>query len=539
MPIAKVRLPDGRIGRFEVPEGTTPEQVLEFATRQKITQPVMPDSQQQQTGVLTSPSMADVQPTQAGALTQPQIDTAQPTVGRGQLAPSPTADQPQPSLTGGEVARQAITNIPASAKRFGQDIISVITDPVNTAKGVASLGLGIAQKLIPGKQEKEVFADAFGDFVKERYGSIENLKKTIATDPVGAVADLSLFATGTGAALRGAALIPKAQKAGRVATALQKTGAAAQKVGAAIEPINIGIKGVVKPIAKATLPKGLPAKMLERSAKFSTTIPETDRARMIQTMLDNGIGLTKGGVDKSRKLIDGFNVKVTDLINKATREGKAIKVKALFTDLKKLRKEATLSDLPETELKKINKIAGELNRANQKLRKGTLTPKEAQKLKQNIYKRTYSLHGKQRANITRDTRKSIARRAKEEIEKLNPEIKLLNQKEGAMIKLSKELEKAVSRISNNNIFSLRNVITVGAGGAIGQAPGIAAALGISIASDPRVQSKIALAMSRARKVAAKTGRKVEAVSKKTTLAKQAAFQAGRNARLEKPKTISK
>jgi hypothetical protein len=31
MPIAKVQLPDGRIGRFEVPEGTTPEQVMEFA----------------------------------------------------------------------------------------------------------------------------------------------------------------------------------------------------------------------------------------------------------------------------------------------------------------------------------------------------------------------------------------------------------------------------------------------------------------------------------------------------------------------------
>ena len=28
MPIAKVRLPDGRIGRFNVPEGTTPEQDL-------------------------------------------------------------------------------------------------------------------------------------------------------------------------------------------------------------------------------------------------------------------------------------------------------------------------------------------------------------------------------------------------------------------------------------------------------------------------------------------------------------------------------
>jgi len=34
MPIAKVQLPDGRIGRFEVPEGTTPEQVQEFASSQ-------------------------------------------------------------------------------------------------------------------------------------------------------------------------------------------------------------------------------------------------------------------------------------------------------------------------------------------------------------------------------------------------------------------------------------------------------------------------------------------------------------------------
>jgi hypothetical protein len=34
MPIARVQLPDGRIGRFEVPEGTTPEQVQAFAGSQ-------------------------------------------------------------------------------------------------------------------------------------------------------------------------------------------------------------------------------------------------------------------------------------------------------------------------------------------------------------------------------------------------------------------------------------------------------------------------------------------------------------------------
>lgn len=34
MPVAKIQLPDGRVGRFEVPEGTTPEQVMEFANQQ-------------------------------------------------------------------------------------------------------------------------------------------------------------------------------------------------------------------------------------------------------------------------------------------------------------------------------------------------------------------------------------------------------------------------------------------------------------------------------------------------------------------------
>lgn len=44
MPIARVQLPDGRIGRFEVPEGTTPEQVQAFAEAQfKAPEPKKPE----------------------------------------------------------------------------------------------------------------------------------------------------------------------------------------------------------------------------------------------------------------------------------------------------------------------------------------------------------------------------------------------------------------------------------------------------------------------------------------------------------------
>lgn len=49
MPIAKVQLPDGRIGRFEVPEGTTPEQVLAFAKKANIAAQKTGKKQQEKT----------------------------------------------------------------------------------------------------------------------------------------------------------------------------------------------------------------------------------------------------------------------------------------------------------------------------------------------------------------------------------------------------------------------------------------------------------------------------------------------------------
>lgn len=43
MPVARFQMPDGRIGRFEVPEGTTPEQAQQLIT-QHVSQPTQPDT---------------------------------------------------------------------------------------------------------------------------------------------------------------------------------------------------------------------------------------------------------------------------------------------------------------------------------------------------------------------------------------------------------------------------------------------------------------------------------------------------------------
>ena len=61
------------------------------------------------------------------------------------------------------------------------------------------------------------------------------------------------------------------------------------------------------------------------------------------------------------------------------------------------------------------------------MRRSSLTPKEVQALKQNIYRDTQSLYSKaSQAPIKGRAKQSIARSAKESLELIHPEIKNLN-----------------------------------------------------------------------------------------------------------------
>ena len=66
-------------------------------------------------------------------------------------APAMASSMPGPrkNYALSEVPGQAISNIPASAKRFAGGLYEAITSPIQTAKGVLDIGAGALQKALP------------------------------------------------------------------------------------------------------------------------------------------------------------------------------------------------------------------------------------------------------------------------------------------------------------------------------------------------------------------------------------------------------
>lgn len=128
---------------------------------------------------------------------------------------------------------EAASNVPKSAAQFGSDLVQPILHPIDTAESFKNLGLGVLEKtgVLPGT-EHEKYADAVGRFLVDRYGSVENAKRTFATDPVGLAGDLSMVLTGGGSA------------AARAPGMVGRFGEAARAAGTAIDPLRVAEAGV-------------------------------------------------------------------------------------------------------------------------------------------------------------------------------------------------------------------------------------------------------------------------------------------------------
>ena len=157
-------------------------------------------------------------------------------------APAPNAEP----LAWGDVPGQALKNAPGSAGDLVNNMLFPFLHPIQTAETFIDIGHGLLSKAgIAESKEAEATVNAIGTFFAARYGSVDNLKRTLATDPVGVAADVATVLSG------GAAL---GARAPGVAGQISRVGG---KVARTIDPVTALGKAAKMAGSAASVPLGL------------------------------------------------------------------------------------------------------------------------------------------------------------------------------------------------------------------------------------------------------------------------------------------
>ncbi len=435
-----------------------------------------------------------------------------------QLNGKPPPVQAQP-LSAGDVLSGAITNLPGSALSAGENIYTAIRHPLDTANALGNVASGGLEKITGAQLQPEAPQfDAFNSMLKDRYGidltnlvkshgDLESAKKTLATDPVGFLMDLSTVLGGTGAGLKAAG------EAGKIG-ALAKVGEITGAVGAAVDPLSLAGSAIKVPLGMTKLPEVF----YQSAVKPSTTLTPEMRAARVETGLAHGILPTENGLNKLSDKIDSLNQQISDKILPAAQRGDTINSADIVRRVDDLKKFYQNTTDPQPYLDELDK----LKKAFQDFHGQQIPVDVAQEIKKNTYRILKDEYGSL-SSVTVEARKSLARGIKEELAKKYPELSKLNAEDSALIELNKSIEKAVGRIGNQNIVGLGTPLVGAAAGAVTKSPelGVLAAISKAILDDPTYKSAIGIALHRARKRAFTTQ------LSKTQKIGQAAFQGGR------------
>jgi len=189
----KVNTPDGKTVDVDAPEGATPEQAIEFVAKTWKPSEVSQQFEEQKT-----------------------------------------------SMPWSQVPEQALKNLPEDIKNIGRGTIGMVSHPIDTATGLATVARGAMQKALPTAVTEYAIKHGispearpqFESFVRpyiEDFGSVEGLKKAIEERPA------STFLNITGASQLGQGLARKVAGSD-ISNALRESVANAERINALNAP---------------------------------------------------------------------------------------------------------------------------------------------------------------------------------------------------------------------------------------------------------------------------------------------------------------
>jgi hypothetical protein len=172
-----------------------------------------------------------------------------------------------PNASTSDYLKGAVGNILPSAGKMalgmGEAVVNAFNPDLskNTIANMSRLGMGVVQKLDPtpnktistvtqalnpatmydrymGKStDYQPQAEAVGKFYKDRYGGVDNIKKSLYEDPTGVALDAATILSGAGGLVKGAGTLTKSAKIAQIGKGLETA-------GELINPISLAGKGV-------------------------------------------------------------------------------------------------------------------------------------------------------------------------------------------------------------------------------------------------------------------------------------------------------
>src|SRR5574343_795789 len=179
-----------------------------------------------------------------------------------------------------------------------------------------------------------------------------------------------------------------------------------------------------------------------------------DAARAVQTLLDNGVNVSRGGVEKLQNLVSDLNSQISDKITNSTATSDR---QTVLNALDSVRCKFSNQVDPIPDLNAIKAVADRFN-IHPSIQSDAIPVQLAQQLKQGTYKVLNGKYG-QLGSAETEAQKGLARGLKEEIANALPEIAPLNAKESQLLNALKLTESRVMQQANNNPFGIAGLAT--------------------------------------------------------------------------------
>ena len=427
------------------------------------------------------------------------LDYADPVNAWGKPDYTPPKVEQESGMSWGEVGKKALENALPSLGGVLRDVATAVMHPIDTAQNLGDLIDGLENKAVnaltgrkPGEEptawqkvfgvtdEDEAKANAVGNYLADRYGGIENIKRTLAVDPAGAAADAAGVLAGGSGVLRGAAGLGKLAGRAGATNALANAANALGSSAAYIDPVarSASLAGsALKNIVGRILPEMPTPERLYQSAL--KPVPSTEaavRERLIETGLREKVLPTDEGLDKVLALRKELGGKVQNLIDENAALQRA--GQAPMIDPERLVGGA----IPYVyrQLGNSTRRGRQLKRADNALMEFLeeypmpLDSAQAQRMKVRAQLEGQKDFGKSVSTPENEVNKALAHELKTAIENNIPEVAELNKRLGDLKVLAEPLERALGRTGNWELTSLTGNLGGIGGATLGGLPGAVA-----------------------------------------------------------------